>query len=885
MPEGFEAAGPGGSGGSSSSDSGSSTSEEEERKKESTGGSGASEGGRGPSGHGFETADPGTGAAPGGGASPGDSISGGANEDTTQTDNSGSEGQSGGGDTQSFVGEDRHQGVEVHAGVGPDDAQDRTAAALEERALAQSDSLTDPSQVAVFREGDTLQTTLTPAGERAVRNTATGNLAGDLNARFPTVNVGSEDISVSETDNGFSATISDDVRQEIREDRAEATDRFLDESRTTSGETAGEAIRTETRVGIRQDRQQTADRFLNTSRTASGETGAEAIRSVVRDEADITAPQGPSDSVESIREAVEQRSAGRVPEPETVPQSEVSGFVSSFEQQTGVDVPGEGRATEQVGGPGAAEDFGEIDFSFGLGGPEDEVERTIETTDTGIRDAVNDPRVERTFERGMKFSTPTNLFIRQQTGVGAEVGGDVSGLQGTAAGALTLPTQVGTLATEGTEFAVEGAERTASGEGGEFVDDATQAGINRAVAGGEFAFRNPRQFAGNLAGSSIAASGAIGATSKFVSPRAGQALGNAFDPGRTAVKAARKGAGRAKGEARRFAASERGQADLTFGGESSVETETESGPVDVDMDALDESLGQMEARGRRSSMRETRGSNPRNRFQNTEISQFGKARMQRAAGETQRDLDLGPTADVDVADPDASVRNLGSPRVEADTDLDASLGLSPSLGVGGGVAGVQSAEAGERTMFDSESLFGTAQEPQARLDETSLDAGGQPDFSMGLDMDLGSDASQLTETAQQSELDTAPGPAVETDGDLGADSVSDSLADTDSLSGIASDLDVGVASDARIDNAVETRTEARTETRTEPEARTEPRVELAENPEFNPELEAESAINPEVEAEVGSDLFDETDDDDRRRRGFAETQFERAVGDIDDLLL
>jgi len=105
-----------------------------------------------------------------------------------------------------------------------------------------------------------------------------------------------------------------------------------------------------------------------------------------------------------------------------------------------------------------------------------------------------------------------------------EGAGSIANVPGLAVGAIELG-----------EFGAAGVSQTASGDGGQFAQDAAEAGALTAGEFGAAAQANPDRVAGQLIGSTLASGSAIGAARRVGGPRAGRAASTAIQPGEEAL--------------------------------------------------------------------------------------------------------------------------------------------------------------------------------------------------------------------------------------------------------------------------------------------------------------------------------------------------------------
>lgn len=151
------------------------------------------------------------------------------------------------------------------------------------------------------------------------------------------------------------------------------------------------------------------------------------------------------------------------------------------------------------------------------------IERLAATTDTKIRPDIPEavPVVGGRSQADLLGEQPANTAFENVPAGAAAIGDQ----------ALNLPQET-------VEFGAEAASETAAGRGGEFASDVGDAAVGRGIQLQETARANPAQFAGQLAGSAVAAGGGIAGARRLGGPRAGTAVDFAVQPGEAAVRTA-----------------------------------------------------------------------------------------------------------------------------------------------------------------------------------------------------------------------------------------------------------------------------------------------------------------------------------------------------------
>jgi len=208
-------------------------------------------------------------------------------------------------------------------------------------------------------------------------------------------------------------------------------------------------------------------------------------------------------------------------------QDSVSELVSGFEDATGINLPGDGNL---VNTRSTGEQFGDIDWSFGLGGEGDEVEAALDDASEFIAGGARDLG-ETLFSEDVSGESLGEAVLDT---VGREQLGDQyddalrSFGAGTVGGTGALVASAPQLLTEVPEFA--GYAALNPGKTAEKLPGAiTERGVMLAESGLE----NPARFSGTLVGSTALSAGLFKATQ---GTRVGSAARWSLQPGEEAVK-------------------------------------------------------------------------------------------------------------------------------------------------------------------------------------------------------------------------------------------------------------------------------------------------------------------------------------------------------------
>jgi hypothetical protein len=274
------------------------------------------------------------------------------------------------------------------------------------------------------------------------------------------------------------------------------------------------------------------------------------------------------------------------------------------------------------------EQFGDLDFSAGLGGPGDEVEQTVDaapgavsrTTDRVPNEVLDVGR------RGLETTSPVFRGVNSAIEAGDRAtGGQTSrsvnrGLRDAPVAVADVPGQALELA----ELGVFTTDATVAAGGSEEEFDRRARRVGEAAAGqarlaGQFAQNNPVRFGTGLVASSVAEAGAVGAVTRAGS--AGRLASRGATPRRAAVSETAStvtpdstpdvpDTPDAVGDLPTFLADDRGQADLTGGGRSRDGGGSSGADPDLDLDDLPDEIGGTDP----ESVRRVRGRDRRPRI-------------------------------------------------------------------------------------------------------------------------------------------------------------------------------------------------------------------------------------------------------------------------------
>jgi hypothetical protein len=212
------------------------------------------------------------------------------------------------------------------------------------------------------------------------------------------------------------------------------------------------------------------------------------------------------------------------------------------------------------------EQFGDIDFSAGLGGPEDEVEQTVDAAPGAVRDTTDrvPNEVLDVGRRGLATTSPVFRGINPAIEAGDRAtGGEVS--ESVNQGLRDAPQAVAEVPGQGLELAELGVFTTdatvaAGGSEEEFdrrIDRVGDAAAGQAELAADSARRDPIRFGTALVASSVAEAGAVGGLARLTGGTA--ATRRTAAAGSVDAVTPEGGAG----GLRRLAADDRGQVDLT----------------------------------------------------------------------------------------------------------------------------------------------------------------------------------------------------------------------------------------------------------------------------------------------------------------------------------
>ncbi|WP_058993594.1 hypothetical protein [Haloarcula sp. CBA1127] len=197
-----------------------------------------------------------------------------------------------------------------------------------------------------------------------------------------------------------------------------------------------------------------------------------------------------------------------------------AGFVEESFISPTADLAGDvfalGQAGSQIAGAGNP-----VAIAQGTAGPEQSA-RALNNTETRVQDLA----------RGESEQQSEQVAL-ETLGEGTTRGG---------LGIANVP-RVANAVFEAGSFTVEAGEQTASGDGGEFAQDATEAGALRAGQAAEFAASNPLRFTSQLAGGAVTSSSLIRLGRLAGGSSGSRAVSAVVQPGEElAIAAARRGA-------------------------------------------------------------------------------------------------------------------------------------------------------------------------------------------------------------------------------------------------------------------------------------------------------------------------------------------------------
>ena len=177
----------------------------------------------------------------------------------------------------------------------------------------------------------------------------------------------------------------------------------------------------------------------------------------------------------------------------------------------------------------------DVDWSFGLGGPEDEVEQTIDDAAEGYSRRANE-FANRAFATDTETENSAGAIALRALGRDNLASTYDQSVRNLGAGGLSGAAAIGNVpgiaggVLEGGEVLAVGAQETATGSGDEVFSDATERGSALTDAAIDQVRENPARTGGALAGSLIGSAGAISAASR-VGTRTGTAARYAIQPG------------------------------------------------------------------------------------------------------------------------------------------------------------------------------------------------------------------------------------------------------------------------------------------------------------------------------------------------------------------
>ncbi|MDS0223798.1 hypothetical protein NDI54_20940 [Haloarcula sp. S1AR25-5A] len=681
--------------------------------------------------------------------------------------------------------------------------------------------------VEVTRDGDTLEAGLSPVGRERVRNIAERQadeqaeraVEDQLNEPFTNA-----DVSV---DNNGNVGVSEDVQQEATEQAIAGAN-----------------------PGVREDDVS----FQNGQPQVEQPEPTDPAEQL---EERTGLEEGQDFTVEDGQVNVTQRGAQQIQAREEQEQGDIfSGAVEQVEGVAGIDVPGDGSLV----GRGREDAANANDDRFGddLTGIDDTLAGAGRFVDDRLISPVTDTAGD-VFALGQQGSqlagagNPVALALGTagaqqsadalddtETRVGDLARGDAGQQsdpvqleafgEGSARGAGAIANIPALAATgvDATEFTVEAGEQTVEGDGGEFAQEATEAGALRAGQGAEFASNNPTQFTGQVLGGALASTAAFGAGRAVAGARGAKAAGVAIQPGEEALRTALRGARAARratpdtpdapdlpDSLKRFIDDTRGQ--QTFGSRS--DSDTSGSSTDTDTTTITaEDLGGTQARSSDLTRGGRFGSEPSGGRQpeaTTDVPSGGDpTNLGFRSAETEQET--GTTADAD-AKPQQDLREQAqqqevtqAARTPGRSSAAAAAGVGAGVGAGAGDLVGQAEQSAVEDVFD-DTGFGSAT-------DTELNIG------TGTGLELGQESRSETRTEFGQEFRS----------ELGTEARTETRTET--------------RTDQRQELGTETRTEIGQELRTE--TRSEQRQEL------RTELGFETSTRTETDVDLG-DVFDD----------------------------
>lgn len=511
-----------------------------------------------------------------------------------------------------------------------------------------------------------------------------------------------------------------------------------------------------------------------------------------------------------------------------------------------------------------SEQFGDIDFSAGLGGPEDEVERFVDEDVPEVAQQFSPEQRDLLRDAAAETVPGFSSFNRAAEISGVDESID-RGVQDAATGYAELPAQ----GLEASELALYITDATPAAGGSEAqfdrrIDQVGSAAAGRAVLAAQAAENDPVRTGTAFVAGSAAEAGTVGAISRLGSAGRLASTGTRSTPDATIRTAGTYSPDvDAVGEARRFAAADRGQLELAGG-------EPESPSVEVDDQ---EALAQVEdASAQRAAQAGFRGSRrAQNRIDDpgSEINDPADA----TPIDDAADRGVSPGRDPDVVEDSvggdfvASAEVEPTPRAgEADVSRfarqradETGVGLSPRQSQLARELDPQTTDL-RRAADVEQRLAAQADAGQAtRVDVVGAAVGGgvagalervdqaqEPSVGAGTDAGLGSDIG--------ADADVGVGPAVETPADTAT------RVDTAVRSDVASRVDTRLRTDVRADTAA--RADTRLDTRSRVDTRFESDARLDSRSEFDSRID--TRVDADVPEQVDStpDVFgDERDDE------------------------
>ena len=460
--------------------------------------------------------------------------------------------------------------------VVPDDIEQQ----LSSQAIEQIDAVETAEQVDVTRAGDEFNVALNEDGERAVaRQRAEQALEAQLGEELE-----QSDIRLVEEDGETRARLAGRAAVE------QANEALIEQNREFADEVSSEVTRLEDDLGTELSpgdysvrRGEDGEVQVELTESARERVSEELVQGEQQGgESEVFIDDLPEGGLEGTN--VQDAPIQATQAPGTTDGSEVDAadLIAAAEEQLGVQLTGQ-EAVDRV----QRERFGDFDWSFGLGGPEDEVEGALDTVSDTIIDESSDLG-ETLFSEDVSGESAGEAILDAvgQDELGDQYDATIRNYgQGIVSGTGALAAQAPQLVTEVPEFVAFAATNP-----GETADQLPEAVATRAVLAGQAAKENPAQMAGALTGSLALSAGLFRATQ---GTRAGSVARWSLQPGEEAVKLGISRGMLGQRAARVTPGVRMGQIE----GESETET-ADAGDGESTTDAIRDQLGSAASRAR-----------------------------------------------------------------------------------------------------------------------------------------------------------------------------------------------------------------------------------------------------------------------------------------------